>query len=226
METNLSKQPGKSKPKSATAAADNPELKKTGRVRSASAMSAESMPSSLQGTSGGADMSADAAGGSGKSKKGVLNKASKVAHRAADSVMHAASEQAQGLTRQVTGMLDDQVSHGADIIREVARTTRRAADDLDSTSPHVADLVRSAADRIESYAGALGDQTVEEMFETASDFTRRQPALVFGLAALAGFMAFRTFKVAPSTGQSSAYRSSDYRGQDYRSRYSGFEGNA
>jgi hypothetical protein len=32
---------------------------------------------------------------------------------------------------------------------------------------------------------------------TASDFTRRQPALVFGLASLAGFMLLRVLKSNP-----------------------------
>jgi hypothetical protein len=36
------------------------------------------------------------------------------------------------------------------------------------------------------------------MWQTAADFTRRQPALVFGLAALAGFFAIRTLKSSPS----------------------------
>lgn len=210
METNLSKQPGKTKSKSTTATAEGNEPRRPGRPKGSSTMSARNSAAPR-----------DAAGGR-SAAKGVLSKASKVAHRAADTVMHAASEQAHGLTSQVTGMLDDQVAHGADVIREVARTTRRAADDLDETSPHVANMVRSAADRIESYAGMLGDHTVEEMFETASDFTRRQPALVFGLAALAGFLAFRTFKAAPSGYQSSGYRGHDYQGR----RYSGFEGNA
>jgi hypothetical protein len=34
------------------------------------------------------------------------------------------------------------------------------------------------------------------MMRSASDFTRRQPALVFGLAAMVGFFMFRTIKTA------------------------------
>jgi hypothetical protein len=49
-------------------------------------------------------------------------------------------------------------------------------------------------DRIESYADDMRDQSVDELFRSASNFTRRQPALVFGLAALAGFFALRTIK--------------------------------
>jgi hypothetical protein len=34
----------------------------------------------------------------------------------------------------------------------------------------------------------------------ASNFTRRQPAVVFGLAAMAGFLLFRSVKSRPTTG--------------------------
>jgi hypothetical protein len=47
---------------------------------------------------------------------------------------------------------------------------------------------------VDHYADRLEDQTVEQLAKSASDLTRRQPALMFGLAALAGFFAFRTFK--------------------------------
>jgi hypothetical protein len=61
-----------------------------------------------------------------------------------------------------------------------------------------ADLVRSFATRVDGYAEGLQDQTVDQLARAASDYTRRQPALVFGLAALAGFFAFRTMKSAQS----------------------------
>jgi hypothetical protein len=41
----------------------------------------------------------------------------------------------------------------------------------------------------------------------ASNVTRRQPALVFGLAALAGFFVFRTLKAAPSGASTSSHQS-------------------
>ena len=42
----------------------------------------------------------------------------------------------------------------------------------------------------------------EELMRTASDFTRRQPALVFGLASLAGFVLLRVLKSNPDAGSS------------------------
>jgi hypothetical protein len=79
-----------------------------------------------------------------------------------------------------------------------ASSVRLAADDLRSQSPLLSGAVRSFADKVETYADGMKDQTVEELVRTASDFTRRQPALVFGLAALAGFAILRTMKSAPS----------------------------
>jgi hypothetical protein len=43
----------------------------------------------------------------------------------------------------------------------------------------------------------MREQSVEELVRTASDFTRRQPALVFGLASLAGFVLLRVLKSNP-----------------------------
>ena len=57
--------------------------------------------------------------------------------------------------------------------------------------------MRNAADRAEEFSQDLRDQTVEDLIRTASDFTRKQPALVFGLASLAGFLAFRVLKSSP-----------------------------
>jgi hypothetical protein len=37
-------------------------------------------------------------------------------------------------------------------------------------------------------------KTAEDLWDSAVDFTRRQPGLVFGLASLAGFLAYRTIK--------------------------------
>lgn len=129
--------------------------------------------------------------------EGLVARATGVAHDAADTVMQAASEGAYGITRQVTGLLDNQVAAGAEMMAKVANSTRLAADDLEMSVPQVAGLVRSVADRIGSYADTMQDQTVEEMLSSATGFARRQPAVVFGLSAMVGFMLFRAFKNAP-----------------------------
>ena len=95
-------------------------------------------------------------------------------------------------------LLDSQLASGVEMVGHLGSfCAQRAADDLNRNAPQLAGLVRGVADRIEGYADNMRDQSVDELFRSASNFTRRQPALVFGLAALAGFFAFRTIKSTP-----------------------------
>jgi hypothetical protein len=77
-----------------------------------------------------------------------------------------------------------------------ANSIKIAADDLGKQSPALAGFVHQFADKVEDYAEDMQDRTVEQLVRTASDYTRRQPALVFGLAAVAGFFLFRTVRSA------------------------------
>jgi hypothetical protein len=61
-----------------------------------------------------------------------------------------------------------------------------------------ADLVRGAADKVEEFSQDIRGKSVDDLLHNASDFTRRQPALVFGLASLAGFFLFRVLKANPT----------------------------
>jgi ElaB/YqjD/DUF883 family membrane-anchored ribosome-binding protein len=98
------------------------------------------------------------------------------------------------ITSEVRGALDQQVAKGARMMTNVAQSARRAADELETDAPQIAGLVRGVADRVEEYSRSLENQSVTEIYQAASDFTRRQPAVVFGVAALAGFFALRTLK--------------------------------
>jgi hypothetical protein len=98
------------------------------------------------------------------------------------------------VTSQVQDALDQQVVRGARTITNVARSARRAADELETDAPQIAGLVRGVADRVEEYSRSLETQSVTDIYQSASDFTRRQPAVVFSVAALAGFFVLRTFR--------------------------------
>jgi hypothetical protein len=102
------------------------------------------------------------------------------------------------MTDSVVGLLNEQIGAGADSAGRLANAMRLAADDLSKESPVLAGVVRTAAGNVGQYASRMENQTVDQLTKSASDYTRRQPALVFGLAALAGFFAFRTFKNAQS----------------------------
>ena len=122
---------------------------------------------------------------------------SRIAKSALNQAREAGSEAASTITGQVKFLLDDKVSDGADIVSHLASSAHSAAEDLDQNSPQLAGLVRGVADRLDNYATDLRDQSVDQLVRAASNYTRRQPAVVFGLAALAGFFALRTIKSTP-----------------------------
>jgi hypothetical protein len=128
----------------------------------------------------------------------AFSKASDIARDATEQARRAASDTAANVTDNFKGMLDRQLGTGADMASQFASSIRLAADDLDRESPMLAGLVRGFASTVDTYAQDMHDQGVDDLVRAASDFTRRQPALVFGLAALAGFFAFRTLKSTPS----------------------------
>jgi hypothetical protein len=147
-------------------------------------------------TTRGKDSKAQNIGGAASE---AFAKVADVARDAGSKAKEAASETAFTVTEQVKELLDRQIGNGASVAGHFASSVKLAADDLDRNSPLLAGMVRSLANKVEDYADEFQDQTVEHLTRTASDFTRRQPALVFGLAALAGFFMFRTMKSAPST---------------------------
>lgn len=148
---------------------------------------------------GSAATSQDATGKAPKMKEtasGAFAKASGMARDAGEKAKQAASDTASNMTDQVKDMLDRQIGSGASMANHFASSVKLAADDLDTQSPMLAGLVRNFASKVEGYAEDMQDQTVDHLARTVSDFTRRQPALVFGVAALAGFFIFRTMKSA------------------------------
>lgn len=76
----------------------------------------------------------------------------------------------------------------------LANAARRAADDLEGSSPEIARHVRTAADSIESVATSLRERSVGDLMQDATGFARQQPAAFFGAAVLAGFAIARFAK--------------------------------
>ena len=132
-----------------------------------------------------------------KQRSDAVSQVSDAAQSATSTAKKAASEAASTITDQVKELLDSQLASGVEMVGHLGRSAQRAADDLNRNAPQLAGVVRGVAHRIEGYADDLREQSVDELVRSASNFTRRQPALVFGLAALAGFFAFRTIKSTP-----------------------------
>jgi hypothetical protein len=134
----------------------------------------------------------------GGAAKEAFSKTSDIAQEAVQRAKQAASDTASTMSAQVKEMLDQQVGGGADLVGHLANAVKLAARDLDRNAPMLAGIVRGLGDQVESYSGDLRGKSVDDLVRGVSDLTRRQPALVFGIAALAGFFALRTLKATPS----------------------------
>ena len=126
--------------------------------------------------------------------EGAVSKLADAPQQAGSQAKQTASSMAAEATQAAKGFLDSQVAAGADLAGHVAESVRSAADKLEADAPQIAGLVRGAADGVERFSRDMRDQSVKDLWSTASDFTRKQPAVVFGLASLAGFLLFRVLK--------------------------------
>lgn len=151
-------------------------------------MASQSFDQGSVGTRGRRTTTSEERGGEASSTSGIRR----------DQNRQSPNQSGETMSSQVQGLLDQQVAKGAKVVSNVANSARRAADELETETPQLADLVRGMADRLQDYSRNLENQSVTDIYQTASDFTRRQPAVVFGLATLAGFFALRTFKSSSS----------------------------
>ncbi len=124
----------------------------------------------------------------------AAEKAASVGRRAANGARETATEAASSVRSEVNRLLDRQVETGAAYLGHAASSIRSAADDLSRNAPPLAGIADTVANKLDAYAETVQGKTAEELWDDAIDFTRRQPALVFGLASLAGFLAYRTIK--------------------------------
>jgi hypothetical protein len=134
----------------------------------------------------------------GKAAQDAASFVSDTARQVTEQVKLSASDAASSVTGQVKELLDGQVGSGAQMVGHLANSAKLAADDLQRNAPQLAGLVRGVAGRIEGLADDMRGQSVDSLIRSASAYTRQKPALVFGLAALAGFFVLRTLKAAPS----------------------------
>ena len=139
----------------------------------------------------------------------AFSKASEMARDAGEKAKRAAADTASTIGDEVKEILDRQLGTGATMAGQFASSIRIAADDLSREAPMLAGLVRGFANRVDGYAQDLQDQTADQVMKATADFTRKQPALVFGLAALAGFFVLRTFKSASGAAAPSIQPSQD-----------------
>src|ERR1700716_3308509 len=162
--------------------------------KSGSATSTTTTPGAAPGGSATRDV--------GKVAMETVSKLGDKAQEFGTQAKQAATSLASEANENIKGVLNQKVGVGADLVGHVADSVRAAADTLKQNAPQLAGLVTVAADKIDELSSSVRDKTVDELFKDASDFARRQPAVVFGAAAAVGFLLFRILKVAPSTAAS------------------------
>jgi len=156
--------------------------------------------------SGSASASTTTAGDLRAKAGEAVSKLSDVAQHAVDEAKRSTNSLASDANEKVRGILDQQVAAGAEIVSHVAESARIAAQNLDQNVPQLANLVRDASDRIEEFSREIRSQSASELAHNISQFARRRPAVVFGMAAACGFVAFRLLNASSSSRRPSANR--------------------
>lgn len=138
----------------------------------------------------------------------AARKAGETAQQAQNQAREAISNLSSHAAGTVKELLNNQVTTGADFVSDIAHSIRCAADDLNHTAPQLGGFAHEAARQVDAFATRMREKPADELFADASDFARRQPAIVFGAAAVLGFAMFRVLKVGAQTsyGSSSGHR--------------------
>lgn len=120
----------------------------------------------------------------------------------ADRLKQKVSSFGEQASERVRNMADQQKRMGAERVGSIARAVRSAAGNLEGEMPAAAEFIEDAARRLEQTAGDLRDRSVDDILSDVTAFARRQPALFFGGALLAGFVLSRFLKSSPPEGNS------------------------
>jgi ElaB/YqjD/DUF883 family membrane-anchored ribosome-binding protein len=140
----------------------------------------------------------------------AVSKLAQAVQQAGSQAKETASALAAEAGEKAKGLMHSQVEAGADFIGDIAQSVRVAADSLERNAPQLASLVRGVAQQVEDFSQTVRGQTIEEIFETTSDFVGRNPAMVFSAAAVCGFMLFRVIRAAPSDGLQSGRQQGNF----------------
>ena len=144
-------------------------------------------------TSAPADISEEKTG-LGAQAGAALSKVSEAAQQAGSHVKEAATSLATEAGEKAKGLIDQQVASGADFLGSIGSSARVAADTLHPDAPQLAGLVHGMASSVIDLSDTIRGQSPEELLETASDYVRQNPALVFSAAAACGFALARLLR--------------------------------
>jgi ElaB/YqjD/DUF883 family membrane-anchored ribosome-binding protein len=125
--------------------------------------------------------------GLGAQAGAALSKVSEAAQQAGSHVKETATSLSTKAGEKAKGLIDQQVTSGADFLGYIGSSARVAADTLHPDAPQLAGLVRRMASSVTDLSDTVRGQSPEALLETASDYVRQNPALVFSAAAACGF---------------------------------------
>jgi ElaB/YqjD/DUF883 family membrane-anchored ribosome-binding protein len=126
----------------------------------------------------------------------AMAKVSDVAQQAMGEAKKSASSLASAATDRAKDAVQERISGGAELLGHLASSVRAAARELEPNAPQLAGFANEAAGRIDDFSQDIREKSVEELFETTSEYARRQPAMLFAAAAACGFLLFRLVKTA------------------------------
>ena len=127
------------------------------------------------------------------------------AQRVGDQAKETAASLASEAGQQLHGYMDQQIAAGANLAGRVAGAIRTAADELDRSSPVLGGAMRSAGDRIENLSHNIRHKTANEVVADTRDLFQRKPAMVFGVAAAMGFVAYRLLSATQASSRRPHY---------------------
>ncbi len=83
---------------------------------------------------------------------------------------------------------------GAEQIQVAAKAVHGAARELESGMPEFAGYIHEVGNKLDRFASDIRSDSIDGMMSRIGDFSRNQPALLFGGAVLAGFALSRFLK--------------------------------
>jgi ElaB/YqjD/DUF883 family membrane-anchored ribosome-binding protein len=111
------------------------------------------------------------------------------------------------------------MTQAGETLQQLAKAVRDAGNGVRNERPEIASVANTAADQVDRAASYLRQHDAGDAVNAATDFARRQPALVVGGALLAGLALGRFLRSA--TGEPARWESgaSTWRGDDLSSAY-------
>jgi hypothetical protein len=124
----------------------------------------------------------------------LVTAAQDTAQNLAEPLKEKALEIAEPLKDKALEVAKEQKDAGADQLRLLARAMRSASEAVQSDVPKFADYVKSLSGKLDQVSSDIRESELDELGQTMNAFAKRNPALVFGGAMVAGLALSRFLK--------------------------------